>query len=159
MGDSTKTQQRKLAKRIARLNTIQALFQMEASKQGMDYVARDFMENGFGEMIEEVKLPPPNKIFFNTLLLAVVNNQQKIDMMIHAQLPDSWSLDRIDPTIRAIFRASCAEAILNETPEKVIINEYIEITKSFFPYGKQVGFVNAIIEKVINELHPAVSES
>ncbi len=159
MSDQEQLPKRTLAKRIARLNTVQALFQMEASKQGMDYVAWDFIENKFGEMIDEVKLPPSNMKFFETLLLVAVDNQQKIDKIIHAQLPDNWSMEKIDPTIRAIFRANCAEMMLNETPVKVILNEYIEITKSFFPEGKEVGFVNSIIQKLVNELYPAAVES
>ena len=159
MSDQEQLPKRTLAKRIARLNTVQALFQMEASKQGMDYVAWDFIENKFGEMIDEVKLPPSNMKFFETLLLAAVDNQQKIDKIIHAQLPDNWSMEKIDPTIRAIFRANCAEMMLNETPVKVILNEYIEITKSFFPEGKEVGFVNSIIQKLVNELYPTAVES
>ena len=159
MSNPDKIPQRKLAKRIARLNTVQALFQMEASKQGMDYVAWDFIENGFGEMIDEVQLPPSNMEFFKVLLLSAVDNQQKIDKIIHAQLPDNWSMEKIDPTIRAIFRASCAEMIINETPVKVILNEYIEISKSFFPFGKEIGFVNSIMENLVKELYPVALES
>lgn len=150
---------RTLAKRIARLNAVQALFQMEASNQGMDYVAWDFIENGFGDMIDEVKLPPSNMKYFKNLLQSAVDNQQKIDKLIHAQLPDNWSMGRIDPTIRAIFRASCAELLLNETPVKVVLNEYIEISKSFFPEGKEIGFINSIIQKLIKELYPVALES
>ena len=159
MRDSNKVPPRKLAKRVARLNTVQALFQMEASNQGMDYVVWDFIENGFGEMIDEVKLHPSNMEFFKLLLLSAVDNQQTIDNLIHAQLPANWSMEKIDPTIRAIFRAGGAEMMLNETPVKVILNEFVEITKSFFPEGKEVGFVNSIMQNLVLELNPVALES
>lgn len=159
MKEGRKNKQGKWGKRISRLNTVQALFQMEASNQGADYVIADFLENGFAEMIDGVQLPSPNKNFFRTLLHSAVDNQQKIDRLIHSKLPAHWTIDRIDPTIRAIFRASCAEVILNKTPGKVIINEYVEIADSFFPSGKESGFVNAIVENLVKELSSITHES
>ncbi|MCY4186201.1 MAG: transcription antitermination factor NusB [Rhodobacteraceae bacterium] len=159
MNKDRKNKQRTWSRSISRLNAVQALFQMEASNQGADYVIADFLENGFGEMIDGVQLHSPNKNFFRTLLHSAVDNQQKIDRLIHSKLPDNWTIDRIDPTIRAIFRASCAEMILNKTPVKVIINEYVDITESFFPAGKESGFVNAIVENLVKELTPIARES
>ena len=152
MSGSSRLKPRKMAKRVSRLNAVQALFQMEASNQGMEYVIRGFVENGFGSKIDEIHLPPSNKSFFEDLLNSAVNNQQTIDRVIHSQLPTNWTIDRIDPTIRAIFRSCCAEILIDTTPINVIINEYVEISKSFFSETKQIGFVNAIIENMTNEL-------
>ena len=52
-------------------------------------------------------------------------------------------MDRIDPTLRAIFRAAAAEFII-QTPPKIVISEFLEIAKSFFPNGKECKLANGV---------------
>ena len=47
-------------------------------------------------------------------------------MCIRDRLKTTWPLKRIDPTLRALFRAAIAEILLNKTPIKAIINEFID---------------------------------
>ena len=44
-----------LAKRVARLNAIQALFQMEASGQALDNAKSEFIERKYGTQLYEVE--------------------------------------------------------------------------------------------------------
>src|SRR5918999_1130879 len=54
-----------------------------------------------------------------------------------------WPIDRIDPTLRALFRAAGAELVATDTPPRVTISEYLEVAKAFYPDGKEARFVNA----------------
>ena len=47
--------------------------------------------------------------------------QGKIDQMTDRALVAAWPIDRIDPTLRALFRAAGAELIAAVTPPKVVI--------------------------------------
>ncbi|MGY9053544.1 MAG: transcription antitermination protein NusB, partial [Rhodobacterales bacterium] len=75
------------------------------------------------------------------LLFMAKNKQAAIDQMTDRALVAKWPIDRIDPTLRAVFRAAGAELIINETPPKVAIVEYVEVAKAFFPDGNETRFV------------------
>jgi len=60
-------------------------------------------------------------------------------------------MDRIDPTLRAIFRAAAAEFII-QTPPKIVISEFLEIAKSFFPNGKECKLVNGVLDKLATQI-------
>jgi N utilization substance protein B len=42
-----------------------------------------------------------------------------------------------------------------ETPPKVVINEYVDVAKAFFPEGKESKFVNAVLDHMAREEKPA----
>ena len=60
-------------------------------------------------------------------------------------------MDRIDPTLRAIFRAAAAEFLI-KTPPKVVINEFVEIANSFFPDGKECKLANGVLDKLATQI-------
>ena len=87
------------------------------------------------------------------ILKGVTKNQKDIDLNINYNLI-GWSLSRIDSVSRAILRSALYE--LRECidiPVKVIINEYIEISKSFFE-GDEPNFINGILDKISKIYRP-----
>ncbi len=74
--------------------------------------------------------------------------------MTHRGLIAKWPIDRIDPTLRALFRAAGAELTGQETPPKVAINEYVDVAKAFFPEGRESKFVNAVLDHMAREARP-----
>ena len=65
-----------------------------------------------------------------------------------------WPIDRIDPTLRALFRAAGAELVGSDTPPKVIITEFVDIARAFFPEGREPKFVNAVLDHIAREARP-----
>ena len=53
--------------------------------------------------------------------------------MTDRALVEKWPIDRIDPTLRALFRAAGAEMKASDTPAKVIIAEYLSLSEAFYP--------------------------
>ena len=87
------------------------------------------------------------------ILKGVIKNQKDIDLNIKDNLI-GWSLSRIDSVSRAILRSALYELReCNDIPVKVIINEYIEISKSFFE-GDEPNFINGILDKVSKIYRP-----
>jgi transcription antitermination protein NusB len=84
-----------------------------------------------------------------------VNWQARIDQMTDRALVAKWPIDRIDPVLRALFRAAGAELVGMPTPPKVTINEYVDVAKAFFPEGKESKFVNAVLDHMAREAQPA----
>jgi len=145
---------KKQMKSASRLYAVQALFQMEASDQGMNEVRDQFVDHRFGATLEGEEYAEGNIDLFDALLFMAVNQQAAIDQMTDRALVAKWPIDRIDPTLRAVFRAAGAELIINETPPKVAIVEYVEVAKAFFPDGNETRFVNAVLDHMAREAHP-----
>jgi N utilization substance protein B len=40
------------------------------------------------------------------------------------------------------------------TPPKVVITEFVDIAKAFFPNGKEPKFVNAVLDHMAREARP-----
>lgn len=57
--------------------------------------------------------------------------------------------------IRALFRAAGAELTQMDTPPKVVINEFVDIARAFFPEGREPAFVNAVLDHMAREAKPA----
>ena len=89
---------------------------------------------------------------FKNILNTAVKEQSRIDKLTDNALKDNWPLKRIDPNLRALFRAAISEIIIDKTPNKAVINEFIDIAKAFFPEGKEVKLVNGVLDNVLSKL-------
>ncbi len=146
-------------KTAARLYAVQALFQMETSGQDAAAVAAEFETHRFGAAIdtgegEPVALEEGDPGHFRAVLGQAVNWQARIDQMTDRALGAKWPIARIDPVLRALFRAAGAELVALDTPPRVAITEYVEIARAFFPEGKEAGFVNAVLDHMAHEARP-----
>lgn len=141
-------------KSAARLFAVQALFQMEHSGQTLDLVRTEFETHRFGEAFDDYEMAEGNVSLFRRLLEDAVNWQAKIDQMTDRALVAKWPIDRIDPTLRALFRAAGAELVEGSTPPKVVITEYVDVARAFFPDGREPKFVNAVLDHMAHEAKP-----
>ena len=72
---------KKQMKSASRLYAVQALFQMEASEQGMNEVRDQFVNHRFGATLEGEEYVEGNVELFEQLLFTAVNQQAAIDQM------------------------------------------------------------------------------
>jgi transcription antitermination protein NusB len=145
---------RQQMKSAARLYAVQALFQMEAGDASLDDVRDQFINHRFGAETEDGAFVRGNVTLFETLIYEAVNNQAKIDQMTDRALVAKWPIDRIDSTLRALFRAAGAEFVIGKTPPKVAISEFVDVAKAFFPEGREASFVNAVLDHMAREIQP-----
>ena len=138
----------------ARLYAVQALFQMEAAGQSADKVRREFIDHRFGQEVAGQDLADGDPVLFTRLLDEAVTWQASIDQMTDRALVVKWPIDRIDPTLRALFRAAGAEMLRTETPPKAVINEFVDVARAFFPEGREPRFVNAVLDHMAREARP-----
>lgn len=138
----------------ARLYAVQALFQMEAAGQSADRVQREFHDYRIGAQTDEGPSPEADAALFGRILDDAVTWQSRIDQATDRGLVAKWPIDRIDPVLRALFRAAGAELISPRTPPKVVITEYVRLAQAFFPDGREPKFVNAVLDHVARDLRP-----
>ena len=137
----------KSKKSSSRLFSVQIIYEMEINGKSFEKIKKRFSEESFFELEEINDLGKPDINYIEKLVKGVSQNQDKIDTIIKDNLV-GWSLSRIDSLARAILRVSVFELLDdNNVPEKVVFNEYIEITKFFFD-DDEPSFINAILDTI-----------
>lgn len=142
-----------MARRVARLRSLQALFQMEATGAGLEKVTIDFASDmvlNDGQSCEN--LEAADFEYFKLLLNTALSHQKQIDQLTNLALKDGWPIQRIDPTLRALFRAAGAEFMVRTVPPRVTIDEFVEIAKAFYPDGKAAGLANGVLDHMARKL-------
>ena len=136
---------------ISRLFAIQALFQMEANGKSYNTIKKELKERFYLQQIQGSKILMPNYLLSQRIIENAAKNQINIDTKINMAFNNEWNLKTIDTTLRAILRAASAEYLNKKTPKKVIMSEYVAITGTFYPNGKEQKLVNALLNKIIGD--------
>jgi N utilization substance protein B len=156
MAERRREPQAKAANRrgAARLGAVQALYQMDVGGTTLPAVIAEFAAHRLGCELEGEQLRPADLDFFRALVSGVVDEQRRIDPIIHEALPPTWPLTRIDLTLRAILRCGVFELLRRpDVPAPVVINEYVDIARAFFE-GDELGLVNGLLDRVAREARP-----
>ncbi|MDB5431256.1 MAG: transcription antitermination factor NusB [Caulobacter sp.] len=144
------------ARSVARLAAVQALYQMEVSGVGAEAVVREFTEHRFDRAMEQEGEPlaQADEAYFADIVRGVVADQAAIDRAIVKRLATGWRLERLDATLRAILRGGAWELMRRpDAPKEVVIDEYLEIAKSFFD-ATETGFVNGALDGIARDERP-----
>ena len=147
-------EQKRRMRSAARLYAVQALFQMEAAGASLDVVRAEFEDTRFGADYDIGTMEEGDIDTFRNLLEGALSGQRAIDQATDRALVAKWPIDRIDPVLRALFRAAGAELLAKKTPPKVVIVEFVEVARAFFPEGKETKFVNAVLDHMAREMQP-----
>lgn len=87
--------------------------------------------------------------FVRDLVYGVITYKNELDSIANKYLED-WSIDRIDKIGAAILRLSLYELKFMDTPDVVVINEAIELAKTYSSESVK-KIVNAVLDKYIKE--------
>lgn len=88
--------------------------------------------------------------FVVTLLRKAYNGFERYSSAV-SELTPKWNRDRLCTTDLVLIACGMAEAeAFPQTPVKVIINEYVEISK-YYSTPESSGFVNGLLDKLINK--------
>lgn len=146
--------QKRKMKSAARLYAVQALFQMESTGQTVEAITREFEDHRFGASYDEGEMAEGDVDVFRALMDRAVDEQARIDQLTDRALVAKWPIGRIDPTLRALFRAAGAELVLADTPPKVVIKEFVTLAEAFSADAKEPKFVNAVLDHMARETRP-----
>lgn len=133
---------------VARLNAVQALYQLDKGEDNASSVIKDFLENRIGTDVEGDLYKQPDTTLFVSLVRGTEAQLDSLDEMITAHLGEGWTLHRMDGVLKAILRVGAYElTFTSDTPVPVILNEYLDITRAFFD-TKEIAFINSILDKI-----------
>ncbi len=133
---------------LARTIAMQALYQWDFNgKKNVELTS--IIKNDLAEFAPHFD----DKGFIENLVSGVLKNQPEIDELITRYAPE-WPLEQITIVDRNVLRMGIYEMKYNpEIPEKVAINEAIELAKTFG--GESSGkFVNGVLGSIYKDLTP-----
>lgn len=135
------------ARRRAREAALQMLYQCEVGRTG----AYEAIETYWPARETPDDLPERQREFANGVVRGTLDRQAEIDELLarHAQ---NWRIERMTVIDRIVLRMGVYEMLAEmDTPSKVIINEAIELARSFSG-DEAVAFVNGVLDAVRKEL-------
>lgn len=102
----------------------------------------------YADMLEQDEIiVEPDQDFLAILYTTTTDNLDPIDEIISRNLKPGWTIEKLDPVIKNILRLAISELLFfGDIPRNVIIDQYVSLTGDFYA-KKEVGFVNALIDK------------
>jgi N utilization substance protein B len=134
---------------LSRTVAMQTLFEIEFQAEALSKETTNvFDKDGISILIErnfvDHRISAETKSFCEELVLGVLSNMPFLDENIIPAAPE-WPLGQIARVDRNILRIAILELlILKENPPKVIINEAVEIAKTFGGNNSS-KFINGVL--------------
>lgn len=104
-----------------------------------------FMENN---NIHEKKVQE----YIQDVIYGIEDNKEAIIEQINKELSEKWELNRLSKINIAILKLTIYEILYKKLPYKVVINEAVELAKS---YGDEnaPSFINGILASIVKNNH------
>lgn len=87
--------------------------------------------------------------YVKDVVYGVITHQNELDSLANIHIKD-WTIDRLDKTGASILRVALFELKYTDTPEVVVINEAIELSKKYSDDSVR-KIINAVLDKIIRE--------
>jgi N utilization substance protein B len=102
------------------------------------------------EQAADERAGPKAREFADALVRGALGRQTEIDALI-AQQTEHWRPSRLTTVDRQILRLAVYELLAAETPARVVINEAVELARTFSG-GDATAFVNGVLDGVRRRL-------
>ena len=99
------------------------------------------------DVIKEVN--PVDNEFVKDIVYGVITKKEELDEIANKYL-NNWTIDRLGNTDQSILRMSIYELLYTDTPDIVVINEAIELAKSYSDDSVK-NMINGVLDKVYHE--------
>jgi transcription antitermination protein NusB len=127
----------------ARSIALQVLYEVDLSEHQPGVV----LANRF----DHLKMDSALKSFISEIVSGVVEHKQTLDEFIADFAPD-WPLDQVAIIDRNLLRIALWEiAAYQKTPEKVVINEAVELAKYYGSEGSS-RFINGVLGGLVKNM-------
>lgn len=131
----------------ARQAAVQMLYQWEVGQHDVEDVLRTFWT---ANLPGAENAPENVRTFAEQLVRSTVARLEAIDRLI-GETAEHWRLSRMAAIDRIILRLAIGEFLEGATPRNVVINEALELAKTFSG-DESAKFVNGILDAVKKKL-------
>ena len=105
------------------------------------------IEYNVEEIIKEVS--PIDNEFVKDIVFGVITKKEELDILANKYL-NKWTVDRLGNTDQSIIRMAIYELLYTNTPGIVVINEAVELAKSFSDDDVK-NMINGILDKIYKD--------
>ena len=127
-----------MSRKGSRMQAFQTLFQIEIKDNSLSIEeAIDFIKDDNEALDFE---------FIHWLVTGVKDHEPVLDDKIQPHLKE-WTIDRLLKTDRIILRMATFELLNSSTPQKVVINEAVELAKQFSD-DDHYKFINGVLSNI-----------
>lgn len=95
-------------------------------------------------IIKEVN--PIDNEFVKDIVYGVITKKEELDNLANKYL-NKWTIDRLGNTDQSIIRMAIYELLYTNTPDVVVINEAIELAKSYSDDDVK-NMINGVLDKI-----------
>jgi N utilization substance protein B len=135
-------------RRASRFFAVQAAYQLEHDQKSVFNVIQEFIQH---QLSEDGTHPVANQTdinLFRHILMGVDTNKESIDTYLTSVITRDWNLNRLNAVMLATLRCAAFEMYYDlETPHPIVINEYLEVSKKFFPQS-EMNFINVVLDNL-----------
>ena len=140
----------------ARAAALQMLYQWEVGRVSAHEAVRTYWpgrdappspEDEHADLVPETVVDEVGRVFANALVKGTIERVKEADELIAAHLKN-WRLERVAVVDRLVLRMAIYELLTErDTPSKVIINEAIELVRTFSGEDP-VPLINGVLDAV-----------
>ena len=128
-------------RRRARETALQALYQLDLNPEMPQAALIEFLDSELDD--------PELRTFAGQIVEGVSIRRDDLDVLIQSH-SDNWSLDRMAGTDRNVLRLAAWELFHSDVPFRVILDEAIELAKTFGD-ARSPDFVNGVLDALVPE--------
>lgn len=138
----------------ARLNAVQAVYQMTINEQDAKSTTREYLEHRAGMTVDEETFVQPDQALLSGIIQGVDAKVNDLREIVHKNLnakDDKTTLKTaksVEPLLESILLCGVYEIMNHDDVDApIIINDYIEIADSFYDSSAK-KLVNAVLDNV-----------
>lgn len=129
-----------LSRNDSRMLAMIILYQVDLFKRKkIEYSLEGVVENNLNNIDNDCD-------FTRSLVNGVIDKEEELIELANKYL-NNWNINRIGIADAAILKIAIYELLYTETPNKVCIDEAIELAKDFSD-EKVVGMINGVLDKI-----------
>jgi transcription antitermination protein NusB len=127
------------SKHYSRCAAVQAIYQWQHTQHSLEEIMEQFATNDI--------LKKADRKYFKKLVMGIIEHQSELDQRFILYL--DRDITQVNPVELAIIRMAVFELIhCPELPYKVVINEALDITKSFGA-EQSYKYINAVLDALV----------
>lgn len=134
---------KKLSRSQARCEAFKIIFALNQHLDDIDFL--------FDNLMNEVPASITSMPYIKNVVLGVAEKYDELSAIISENLASGWRLERISKVARAVLLLAVYEIkYVDDVPEKVAINEALELAKKFDEPDSS-SFVNGVLAGVVKK--------
>ena len=143
------------ARSNARLNAVQAAYQLLAGDAPASRVIDEFLKYRIGQEQDGIVLGEADQELFTDILRGIDARGDEIAAILNDYMPQNRPLASQEKLLQAILQCAVYELLARiDVPAAVVINEYLDVAHAFYA-GTEPRFINGVLDKAARRLRDA----